>query len=106
MRKLALEKEFSFSYLFDKDQSVAKAYDAACTPDFYLLDRNDTLVYRGRYDASRPGNNTSTNGEDLQQAIDSMLKKHPISEKQYPSIGCNIKWKVGNEPTDDLFKID
>ena len=98
MRKLALEKEFSFSYLFDEDQSVAKAYDAACTPDFYLLDAKDSLVYRGRYDASRPGNNASTSGEDLQQAIDSMLKKHPISNQQYPSIGCNIKWKAGNEP--------
>ena len=106
MRELALEKDFSFSYLYDEDQSIAKSYDAACTPDFFVLDAKDSLVYRGRYDRSRPGNPVSTNGEDLQQALDSMLKKHPISDKQYPSIGCNIKWKAGNEPTDFLFKID
>ena len=98
MRALAIEKAFTFPYLYDENQSVAKAYAAACTPDFYLLDEKYKLVYRGRYDASRPGNNTPITGEDLQKAVDLMLKKHPISNKQYPSLGCNIKWKAGNEP--------
>jgi peroxiredoxin len=86
MRKLAQEKKFTFPYLYDEAQNVAKAYDAACTPDFYLLN------------ASRPGDNTPITGENLQNAIDAMLKKGPIPENQYPSMGCNIKWKIGNEP--------
>lgn len=98
MRALAIEKGFSFPYLYDENQSVAKAYGAACTPDFYLLDSNNTVVYSGRYDASRPGNDTPITGEDLQEAIDFVHKKHPSLNKQYPSIGCNIKWKEGNEP--------
>ena len=98
MRELAQEKQFSFPYLYDKTQKVAKAYDAACTPDFYLLNPHNELVYRGRFDASRPGNDLPITGEDLQNAIDAMLKKDPIPEKQYPSMGCNIKWKAGNEP--------
>ncbi len=98
MRELALEKSFSFPYLYDESQAVAKAYDAACTPDFYLLNAKNELVYRGRFDASRPGNNTPITGEDLQNAVDNLLKKDPILEKQYPSMGCNIKWKAGNEP--------
>ena len=98
MRKLAQEKKFTFPYLYDEAQTVAKAYDAACTPDFYLLNVQHALVYRGRFDASRPGNDTPITGEDLQNAIDAMLKKDPIPENQYPSMGCNIKWKTGNEP--------
>lgn len=98
MRKLAQEKQFTFPYLYDEAQTVAKAYDAACTPDFYLLDAQHALVYRGRFDASRPGNDTPITGEDLQNAIDAILKKDPIPENQYPSMGCNIKWKTGNEP--------
>ena len=98
MRKLAQEKQFMFPYLYDEAQTVAKAYDAACTPDFYLLNSHNVLVYRGRFDASRPGNDTPITGVDLQNAIDAMLKKDPIPEKQYPSMGCNIKWKPGNEP--------
>lgn len=98
MRELALEKSFSFPYLYDESQAVAKAYDAACTPDFYLLNAKNELVYRGRFDASRPGINTPITGEDLQNAVDNLLKKDPILEKQYPSMGCNIKWKAGNEP--------
>lgn len=98
MRKLAQEKNFTFPYLYDEAQTVAKAYDAACTPDFYLLNAQHALVYRGRFDASRPGNDTPITGEDLQNAIDAMLKKDPILENQYPSMGCNIKWKTGNEP--------
>ena len=77
MCKLALEKQFVFPYLYDEQQTVAKAYDAACTPDFYLLDAHNVLVYRGRFDASRPGNDTPITGEDLQNAIDAMLKKTP-----------------------------
>ena len=98
MKALALEKDFSFPYLFDEDQSVAKAYDAACTPDFYLLNENNSLVYRGRFDRSRPGNDAPITGEDLQQAIDLLIKNNPIPENQIPSMGCNIKWKAGNEP--------
>jgi peroxiredoxin len=98
MRELALEKNFSFPYLYDESQAVAKAYDAACTPDFYLLNAKNELVYHGRFDASRPRNNTPITGEDLQNAGDNLLKKDPILEKQYPSMGCNIKWKAGNEP--------
>lgn len=98
MQKLALEKQFTFPYLYDETQTVAKAYDAACTPDFYLLNAQNELVYRGRFDASRPGKEIPITGEDLQNAIDAMLKKDPIPENQYPSMGCNIKWKSGNEP--------
>lgn len=98
MRELALEKNFSFPYLYDEAQTVAKAYDAACTPDFYLLDEQQKLVYRGRFDAARPGNNIPITGVDLQNAINAMLKKDPIPDNQYPSMGCNIKWKAGNEP--------
>jgi peroxiredoxin len=98
MRKLAQEKKIMFPYLYDEAQTVAKAYDAACTPDFYLLNAQHALVYHGRFDASRPGNDTPITGEDLQNAIDAMLKKDPIPENQYPSMGCNIKWKTGNEP--------
>ena len=98
MKQLSIKKEFSFPYLYDEDQSIAKAYEAACTPDFYLLDGDNTLVYRGRFDASRPGNNSTITGEDLQLAIDQLLKKEPIPAHQVPSMGCNIKWKAGNEP--------
>lgn len=98
MRNLAQEKQFTFAYLYDEAQTVAKAYNAACTPDFYLLNSNNELVYRGRFDASRPGNDIPITGEDLQNAIDALLKKDPIPANQYPSMGCNIKWKAGNEP--------
>lgn len=98
MRELALEKNFSFSYLYDENQSVAQAYDAACTPDFYLLNEDNKLVYRGRFDASRPGNDNPITGEDLLSAVDALLNKKPMPENQYPSMGCNIKWKAGNEP--------
>lgn len=93
MKALALEKSFDFPYLFDEDQAVARAYDAACTPDFYLFNNEKKLVYRGRYDQSRPGNEFPINGNDLQTAIDAMLSGLPIAEQQYPSMGCGIKWK-------------
>ena len=84
---------FPFPYLYDKRQEVAKAYDAACTPDFYVFDGSQKLTYRGRLDASRPGNNIPLTGEDLRVAIDATIKGIDI-EAQYPSAGCNIKWKA------------
>ena len=89
---------YSFPYCFDADQSVAKAYRAACTPDFYLFDADQGLVYRGRFDASRPGNDTPIDGADLRGAIDALLSGEALSSEQYPSMGCNIKWKPGNAP--------
>lgn len=89
---------YAFPYLFDETQSVAKAYQAACTPDFFLFDREHRLVYRGQFDGSRPGNSIPVSGEDLRAALDSVLYDKPISEDQKPSLGCNIKWKKGNEP--------
>lgn len=89
-------------YLYDETQEVAKAYRAACTPDLYLFDANLNLVYRGQFDDSRPGNDIEVNGQDLREAVDAMLEgREPIST-QKASIGCNIKWKPGNEP--DYFK--
>lgn len=84
--------KFPFPYLFDKYQEVARAYDAACTPDFYVFDRDLKLTYRGRLDRSRPGNDIALTGEDLRVAIDATLAGDQV-EKQYPSAGCNIKWK-------------
>ncbi len=89
---------YSFPYLVDENQEVAKAYRAACTPDFFLFDRNRKLVYRGQMDDSRPGNELPVTGSDLRTAIESVLSGKDISEHQKPSIGCNIKWKAGNEP--------
>lgn len=83
----------SFPYLYDPTQEVAKACDAACTPDFYLFDGQNKLVYRGRYDASRPQLGTPITGEDLKSAALNLINKKPISENQFPSMGCNIKWK-------------
>lgn len=85
--------QFTFPYCYDKTQDVAKAYDAACTPDFYLFDREDVLAYRGRLDESRPGMDVPVTGADLRAAIDSVMKGEALSENQYPSMGCNIKWK-------------
>lgn len=85
--------KFGFPYLYDESQDVAKSYDAACTPDFYVFDEQDVLVYRGRMDESRPGNDKPITGMDLRNALNSVLNGEAISEKQYPSMGCNIKWK-------------
>ncbi len=93
MKQNALEQGFIFPYLYDETQDVAKAYDAACTPDFYLFDDALKLVYRGQLDDSRPGNGLPVTGKDLRSALDNLLKKQPISDLQKPSIGCNIKWK-------------
>jgi len=89
---------YTFPYLFDETQSVAKAYKAACTPDFYLFDKNRKLVYRGQFDDSRPGNGVPVTGKDLKNAVEALLMNQPIAKEQCPSLGCNIKWKVGNEP--------
>lgn len=96
------ERGYSFPYLYDETQEVAKAYRAACTPDFFLFDRDRKLVYRGQFDSSRPESGTPATGADLRAAVDAVLAGKMPSEKQTPSIGCNIKWIVGNEP--DYFK--
>ena len=98
MKQLAAERGYTFPYLIDADQSVAKAYHAACTPDFYLFDAAGKLVYRGQLDDSRPGNSVPVDGKDLRGAIDALLAGEPVSGQQVPSIGCNIKWIAGNEP--------
>ena len=89
---------YSFPYLYDETQAIAKAYHAACTPDFYLFDQHQQLVYRGQFDDSRPGNGLPVTGKDLRAALDAVLAGRPISGQQKPSLGCNIKWKPGNEP--------
>jgi peroxiredoxin len=94
----AEQRGYSFPYLYDETQEVAKAYGAACTPDFFLYGRDRKLVYRGQLDASRPGNNVPVTGADLRAALDAVLAGRSPPEKQIPSIGCNIKWRAGNEP--------
>lgn len=98
MKDEARRFDYAFPYLFDEDQSVAKAYRAACTPDFFLFDADRKLVYRGQFDASRPGNDIPVTGEDLRAATGALLAGRPIAPDQKPSIGCNIKWRAGNEP--------
>ncbi len=98
MRVEAERYDFSFAYLYDETQDVAQAYEAACTPDFFLYDDKRRLVYRGQFDDSRPGNDTQVSGSDLRCAVDAVLAGKPVSPDQRPSIGCNIKWKSGNEP--------
>jgi peroxiredoxin len=89
---------YVFPYLFDETQEVAKAYTAACTPDFFLFDADRALVYRGQLDDSRPSNGLPVTGKDLRAAIDAVLSGEPVSEEQRASIGCSIKWRAGNEP--------
>lgn len=93
---------YPFPYLYDESQAIAKAYRAACTPDFFLFDADRQLVYRGQFDASRPGNTVPVTGADLRAAVDAVLAGQPVSSEQKPSMGCNIKWKLGNEP--DYFR--
>ena len=94
MKETAEKYGFSFPYLYDESQDVAKEYDAACTPDFYLFDGGKTLVYRGQMDSSRPKNDLPVTGKDLRAALDSLLTGKTIDTLQKPSLGCNIKWKV------------
>ena len=94
----AEERGYQFPYLFDETQAVAKAYRAACTPDFFLFDQDRKLVYRGQLDDSRPGNGVPVTGKDLRAALDSVLGGKKPAEEQRASLGCNIKWKAGNEP--------
>lgn len=89
---------YTFPYLFDDTQAVAKAYRAACTPDIYLFDGRHKLVYRGQFDDSRPGNGRPVTGKDLRAALDAVLAGRPVPQEQVPSMGCNIKWKSGNAP--------
>ena len=98
MAELVKKAGFTFPYLYDETQEVAKAYRAACTPDFFLFDSDKTLVYRGQMDDSRPGNGIPVTGIDLTAAIDAVIEGKPVSQEQKPSMGCNIKWKQGNEP--------
>lgn len=94
----AEERGYVFPYLYDETQEVAHAYHAACTPDFFLFDAHRKLVYRGQLDASRPGNDIPVTGADLRAAIDTLVAGRPVATEQRPSLGCNIKWKPGNEP--------
>ena len=99
--KMAEEAAFAgyvFPYLYDETQAVAKAYRAACTPDFYLFDKDQRLVYRGQFDDSRPGSGIPVTGRDVRAAIGAVLEGEPVSPNQKASIGCNIKWKPGHEP--------
>jgi thiol-disulfide isomerase/thioredoxin len=98
LRAMAQELHLAYPYCYDEAQDTAKAYRAACTPDFYLFDETRHLVYRGQLDDSRPGNAIPVTGGDLRAAIDAVLAGQPVSPRQKPSIGCNIKWKPGKAP--------
>lgn len=98
MKKLAEREGWNFPFLFDAAQDVAKEFKAACTPDLFLFDSEGKLAYRGQLDDSRPGSSAPVTGEDLRRAVDSLLAGRPAPAEQKPSIGCNIKWKPGNEP--------
>ena len=98
MREMAVELGFSFPFCYDESQQTAKAYTAACTPDFFLLDQTRRLVYRGQLDDSRPDSPKPVTGRDLRAAIDATLAGQAVNSDQKPSLGCNIKWKPGNEP--------
>ncbi|MDA0834389.1 MAG: thioredoxin family protein [Planctomycetota bacterium] len=98
MKAEAKEAGYTFPYLFDGTQEAAKAFHAACTPDFFLFDNDLHLVYRGQFDDSRPGNGKAITGADLRKACDQVLAGQPVPAEQKPSIGCNIKWKAGSEP--------
>ena len=93
MKKLALEKNFPFPYLYDETQEVAKSYDAACTPDFYIFDENLQSIYHGQLDDSRPGNGKPLTGKDIRNALNNLLDNKPVLKSQKPSVGCGIKWK-------------
>jgi peroxiredoxin len=98
MRQEKAEVGYTFPYLYDETQEVAREYQAACTPDFFLFDCERKLAYRGQLDDSRPGNTIPVSGKDLRSALDAVLAGRPVAAAQRPSVGCNIKWKPGNEP--------
>lgn len=98
MRREKARVGYPFPYLFDAEQTVAHAFGAACTPDFFLFDSDRLLAYRGQYDGSRPGNDVPVTGDDLREAVTAVLTGREIPVEQKPSMGCNIKWKPGNEP--------
>ncbi len=98
MARIATLKGFTFPYLYDESQQVAKAYQAVCTPDFFLFDRDRRLAYRGQFDGSRPGNQVPVTGADLRAAAEALLHGSPVASEQTPSVGCSIKWKAGQEP--------
>lgn len=98
MKEEAAKNGYEFPYLYDESQEVAKAYRAACTPDFFLFDSDRKLVYRGQLDDSRPSNDVPVTGKDLRSALDALLNGNPVPDEQKPSIGCNIKWSPGNAP--------
>ncbi|MDA2931246.1 thioredoxin family protein, partial [Acidobacteria bacterium AH-259-O06] len=98
LKALAQELGFTFPFCYDETQETARAYTAACTPDFFLFDQERKLVYRGQLDDSRPGNDKPVTGRDLRAAMDAVLADLPVDPNQKPSMGCNIKWKPGNEP--------
>ncbi len=98
LKAMAQSLSFTFPYCYDESQNVAKAYQAACTPDFFLFDGQHKLVYRGQLDDSRPGNNLPVTGKDLRAAIEAVLSGKAVNPEQKSSVGCNIKWKTGNEP--------
>jgi hypothetical protein len=93
MQGFAQAHDYTFPYLYDESQEIARAYDAACTPDIYLFDGQDKLYYRGRLDANRPGSGKAPDGNELRAAINTMLANQPAPAKQYPGAGCGIKWK-------------
>jgi thiol-disulfide isomerase/thioredoxin len=93
MTQLGKQLDFSFPYLYDASQATAKAYQAACTPDFFIFDKNLLCVYRGQLDGSRPGNKIPVTGKDIRSALDNILQNKPVNQEQLPSMGCNIKWK-------------
>lgn len=99
LKAMATELSLPFPVCYDESQETAKAYTAACTPDFFLFDAHQKLVYRGQLDDSRPSNGKPVTGEDLRAALDTLLAGQPVNPEQKPSIGCNIKWKSGNEPS-------
>jgi peroxiredoxin len=98
MARIAAGKQFSFPYLYDESQQVAMAYQAVCTPDFFLFDRERRLAYHGRFDGSSPGNKIAVTGSDLRAACEALLGGRPLPSKQTASVGCSIKWKAGQEP--------
>lgn len=98
MREFAAHNHFNFAYCYDASQQTARAFGAVCTPDFFIFDAGHKLVYRGQFDSSRPGNSEAVTGADLRDALQAELDGAPPVENQLPSIGCNIKWRAGNEP--------